>query len=186
MGDTSLMSVGISNPSSGNPSSGRRLGAAVLALGGLMLLSGCDSVGYMFGGSHPVPDEFRVLPSAPLEVPPDFNLRPPQPGSPRPQELARDTRSVTTVFGASADAAANAVAVANHQSKGEQALTKLAGADNADPRIRTLIDKEWPGSVVGDRGFLESLMFWKGDGADTTVTSSRDSSSADQSAAEQK
>ena len=37
------------------------------------------------------PDEFQVVTNAPLSMPPDYNLRPPAPGSPRPQEgTARD------------------------------------------------------------------------------------------------
>jgi len=32
------------------------------------------------------PDEFAVESRAPLTIPPEFELRPPQPGAPRPQE----------------------------------------------------------------------------------------------------
>ncbi len=34
------------------------------------------------------PDEFAVESRAPLTVPPEFDLRPPQPGAPRPQEAS--------------------------------------------------------------------------------------------------
>lgn len=34
------------------------------------------------------PDEFAVESRAPLTIPPDFDLRPPQPGAARPQEVA--------------------------------------------------------------------------------------------------
>jgi hypothetical protein len=34
------------------------------------------------------PDEFAVESRAPLTIPPDFDLRPPAPGAPRPQEVA--------------------------------------------------------------------------------------------------
>ncbi len=36
------------------------------------------------------PDEFAVESRAPLTIPPDFDLRPPQPGAPRPQEKSSD------------------------------------------------------------------------------------------------
>jgi hypothetical protein len=37
-----------------------------------------------------MPDEFEVVQRAPLTIPPDFDLRPPKPGSPRPQEVSVD------------------------------------------------------------------------------------------------
>ncbi|MBB6254674.1 DUF3035 domain-containing protein [Nitrospirillum iridis] len=152
----------------------------MLAAAGLAALTGCDSLDYLFGGSRPTPDEFRVLARAPLEVPPDFNLRPPQPGSPRPQEIVKETRATSTVFGAATTEATAVASATANQSKGEAALVAKAGADQADPQIRKIVDKEWPGVVVGDRSFLDSLMFWKGDSApkDNAPVLNRDSSSA--------
>ena len=40
------------------------------------------------GLSPSAPDEFAVESRAPLTIPPDFDLRPPTPGAPRPQEVA--------------------------------------------------------------------------------------------------
>ncbi|MDE1148467.1 MAG: DUF3035 domain-containing protein [Azospirillaceae bacterium] len=152
----------------------------VLAVAGLAALTGCDSMSALFGGARSTPDEFRVLARAPLEVPPDFNLRPPQPGSPRPQELVKETRATGTVFGAATTEATAVASATANQSKGEAALVAKAGADQADPQIRQLVDKEWPGVVVGDRSFLDSLMFWKGDSAPpaNAPVVSRNSSSA--------
>jgi len=56
---------------------------AVAAVG----LAGCTSTKKALGMSKVVPDEFRVVSKAPLAVPPDYALRPPAPGEPRPQEL---------------------------------------------------------------------------------------------------
>ena len=39
-----------------------------------------------FGLTRDAPDEYTVTTRAPLSMPPDYNLRPPRPGSPRPQE----------------------------------------------------------------------------------------------------
>ena len=39
-----------------------------------------------------MPDEFAVESRAPLTVPPDFDLRPPEPGAPRPQEKTAKQR----------------------------------------------------------------------------------------------
>lgn len=126
----------------------------VLAMGGL--LAGCG----LFG-RHDAPDEFMVVARAPLEVPPDFSLRPPQPGSPRPQEMARDTRSQSSVFGASSSNALIDPRVSQQQTPGEGALLSQAGADQANPDIRAIVDRENPGVVVGSPTFLDKLMFWK-------------------------
>lgn len=128
----------------------------VLAMGGL--LSGCG----LFGG-HDAPDEFMVVARAPLEVPPDFSLRPPQPGSPRPQEMERDTRSQASVFGASTAGSGALIDPRTNpkQTSGEGALLAQAGADGANRDIRAIVDRENPGVVVGSPTFLDKLMFWK-------------------------
>ena len=44
------------------------------------LLAGCGSTGFL---NRARPDEFAVSRQAPLVVPPDFSLTPPNPGAPR-------------------------------------------------------------------------------------------------------
>jgi Protein of unknown function (DUF3035) len=58
----------------------------VVCLSGASLLSGCTDLKQAIGLDQPMPDEFAVESRAPLTVPPDFDLRPPEPGAPRPQE----------------------------------------------------------------------------------------------------
>ena len=53
--------------------------AMITALG--LSLSACQSVREATGVAKLAPDEFTVLTKAPLIVPPDYNLRPPQPGA---------------------------------------------------------------------------------------------------------
>jgi len=129
---------------------------STIAMAGL--LTGCG----LFGG-HNAPDEFKVVARAPLEVPPDFNLRPPQPGSPRPQEMARDTRSQSNMFGASSAGTGALIDPRTNpsQTPGEGAILGLAGADQASPDIRAIVDRENPGVVVASPSFLDKLMFWK-------------------------
>src|ERR1041385_1973292 len=61
-----------------------------------LILSGCGELRTAMGIERTGPDEFAVESRAPLVVPPDFDLRPPQPGAPRPQEktAAEKARSV--------------------------------------------------------------------------------------------
>ena len=51
------------------------------------LLPGCSDLRAALGMDRAGPDEFAVESRAPLLIPPDFDLRPPQPGAPRPQEV---------------------------------------------------------------------------------------------------
>jgi hypothetical protein len=65
----------------------------IVSLGGISLLSGCSDFKQMIGLDQPMPDEFAVESRAPLTVPPDFDLRPPEPGAPRPQEKTADQQA---------------------------------------------------------------------------------------------
>ena len=60
----------------------------VACISSLLLLSGCSGFKQFIGMDQPGPDEFAVESRAPLTIPPDFDLRPPQPGAPRPQEAS--------------------------------------------------------------------------------------------------
>jgi Protein of unknown function (DUF3035) len=65
-----------------------RLVLLVVCLAAGMLLSACSNWKQEIGIEPTSPDEFAVESRAPLTVPPDFNLRPPEPGAPRPQETS--------------------------------------------------------------------------------------------------
>jgi hypothetical protein len=62
------------------------LGPAALCWAAMLLLPGCSDLRRSIGLEKTSPDEFAVESRAPLTMPPDFELRPPQPGAPRPQE----------------------------------------------------------------------------------------------------
>lgn len=64
----------------------RRRAFAIYSVAVLFLLGGCSNFKQMVGIDAQPPDEFAVELRAPLTVPPDFDLRPPAPGAPRPQE----------------------------------------------------------------------------------------------------
>jgi hypothetical protein len=58
----------------------------LLSSSAVLLLPGCTDLRRAIGLEKTSPDEFAVESRAPLTMPPDFELRPPQPGAPRPQE----------------------------------------------------------------------------------------------------
>ena len=68
--------------------------ATVLVLG--LALSGCGSTGLL---NRERPDEFAVSRQAPLVVPPDFSLAPPNPGAPRPQDNDASSQALDALFG---------------------------------------------------------------------------------------
>ena len=68
-----------------------RLG--VVSLAGVLLLAGCSDFKKSIGLEQGMPDEFAVESRAPLTIPPEFDLRPPTPGAPRPQEKSPDQQA---------------------------------------------------------------------------------------------
>ena len=125
--------------------------AALLAATGL---TGCVSTRNALGMEKVTPDEFRVVTKAPLVVPPDFALRPPAPGKPRPQELQPESAARTALLGAREG---------ETRSDGEKLLVAKAGADKADPLIRYVVDDEFGDLSHKDRSFADRVMFWRAD-----------------------
>lgn len=74
---------------------------ATLCVGlGATALTGCETVQDVMGTGKVPPDEYAVAPRRPLVMPPDYNLRAPQPGAPATADI--------NASGAAADAMANA------------------------------------------------------------------------------
>ena len=112
---------------------------AVAALGGsAMLLASCGGGGL---GNRNRPDEFAVARQAPLVIPPDFSLRPPQPGAPRPQDSGGPSQqALDALFGGPAARSAS-----------EQAAVQAAGGSSAaDAGIRSTAGS--PDTSVVDKG----------------------------------
>ena len=71
--------------------------AILMLAGGAMLLGACSQGGSLFNRIRP--DEFAVSRQAPLVVPPDFALMPPNPGAPRPQDVDSSKQALDALFG---------------------------------------------------------------------------------------
>ncbi len=130
------------------------LGAAAL------LLVACGEIREDLGLGRTAPDEFAVVDQPPLSMPPDFDLRPPQPGAARPQSVDMKQRAEDVVFGGNKDAAATADAAAT-PSDAEKALLEKTGADKAPTDIRQTVDREAAEKVVSSPHLVDSLLFWK-------------------------
>ena len=124
-----------------------------LVAGAVFALGACD-VARTLGIDREGPDEFAVLRHAPLTVPPDFRLRPPEPGTVRPQELPprESTRQALTGAGASEAAA---------RSAGESALLTKMGGAKVDSSFRRRVDEETAEIARKNRRLLDDLIFWE-------------------------
>lgn len=127
-------------------------GLAALSLLGLAGLAGCQSASHALGLAKVTPDEFRVVSKAPLTLPPDYSLRPPEPGEPRPQELQPESAARQALEGQREGEV---------RSDGEKILVAKAGADRADPLIRYVVDDEFGNLAHKDKSFADWVMFWK-------------------------
>lgn len=157
--------------------------AVTLALAG----AGCEATKEQLGLTKQAPDEFTVVTKAPLVIPPDFTLRPPQPGARRPQEPAPSTTARAAIVGTAnnpktsqetaATSARNALAAASAApangagtdgtistapvGDGEVALLHKAGAQNSDSSIREVVNRETTQLAEKESSFADRLIFWQ-------------------------
>ncbi len=151
--------------------------AALIGVLGLGACSG-DELTRTFGLTRDAPDEFQVTTRAPLSMPPDYTLRPPQPGASRPQELTARQQAEAALV----PDAVNATSQRGPLSPGERSL--LAASGQAAPAgIRTEINRE---ASLDSRShsFVDRLMFWRASPpAGTAVDPVRESQRLRQNAA---
>ena len=134
-----------------------------LAVSGVLMLAGCSGVQEQFSLTSTPPDEFRVTTRAPLAVPPDFNLRPPTPGEPRPQEGTATQQAKQVIFRASENAglALDEAMPADGRTVGERALLVEAKADQAQSDIRQVVERESRTLREEDGYLYDVLVFWR-------------------------
>lgn len=138
-----------------------RLVLAAAGLGAALALSACADTRKAIGWDKVSPDEFNVVTRAPLTLPPDFGLRPPAPGTARPQEQSPTEQARVAVFGNTAAARNAAAGQQGPGSSGENALVAKAGGDKVDANIREQLDRETSLLAEADRSFVDRLMFWR-------------------------
>ncbi len=108
-----------------------------------LMLSGCSGVRQALGVERSSPDEFAVIDQAPLVVPPDFRLRPPDDRGGRTRVIDSRRVAASTIFGEGArDFMDGAVGAS------ELALLQAAGTEIADPDIVAILEWETTGRVT--------------------------------------
>lgn len=149
----------------------RVIPAAALALVLAGGLGGCGQLRDALGQTKDAPDEFQVVARAPLSLPPNYDLRPPRPGAPRPQErsttdaaaeriLGRSSRVTTSATGGNAPTAAPTAPVIVN-SAGEAKIRQQLGLDQAQGDIRSVVDEETANYVYEARYPIDRLLFWR-------------------------
>ena len=123
---------------------------SLLILGTLAMgLAACGSNGGILGRERP--DEFAVQRQAPLVVPPDFNLAPPEPGAARPAEGTAAEQALDALFGGPAP-----------RSQVEAAAISRAG--EAEPGIRSSVGDPHTPTVAKGRVTRDIIAAPEGDG----------------------
>jgi hypothetical protein len=123
----------------------------ILVASGAALLASCGTGGGVL--SRERPDEFAVQRQAPLVIPPDFALTPPQPGAPRPAEGTAAQEALDALFGGPAPRSA-------------VETSALQRAGTAEPGIRSAVGD--PGTFTVDKGSTTRTIIAapEGDGQD--------------------
>ncbi len=126
-------------------------------------VAACDGFRKQLGLNKSAPDEFRVVSRAPLSLPPDFTLRPPEPGAPRPQDGTPTQQAKRAVFRVEEDEKLQELLENpnDHRSAGERSLLANAGADQIDPNIRQIVERETAEVNAESSDFIDSLVFWR-------------------------
>lgn len=126
-----------------------------MVLGAGIALSGCEQAKQALGQTKQPPDEFAVFQRAPLSIPPDFGLRPPAPGTERPQAVnPRDQVRAALTRGGEAPTGGDL-------SAGERSILQLTGANQADPSVRARVNNETRDLQVDSGSITDKLVFWR-------------------------
>lgn len=137
---------------------------------GVLGLSACDSTKEVLGLDSKPPDEFAVVKRAPLEMPPDYYLRPPRPGKQRPQELQTDEQAKQTVFGDDAVMQETEEGRQRPLTQGEAILLQKTNAINADSDIRSKVDEETARIAKEEQPTIDKLRGLVGKKVDAPAT----------------
>lgn len=138
----------------------RKAFTLAIVAGAAVALAGCDTIRGAAGQGKESPDEFAVVTKAPLVIPPDFNLKPPAPGTAPLNQIEPTNAAQTALF--NADPNTVAAAMPASMSMGERYLLANAGVQNADPSIRQAIAADGHGMRGADDDFTRNVLFWNG------------------------
>ena len=118
---------------------------------GAMGLSACTTTSKALGITKNAPNEFNILTKAPLVVPPEYNLRPPQIGTSSAENNYSQKSAREALLGDIDE---------TEPTRGEVVLMSKAGVGRANQEIRLEIDGV--NSVERkSKSFSDQVLFWK-------------------------
>ena len=134
----------------------------IVSLSVFVLLGGCEKTREMLGQGKQAPDEFAVYSRAPLSLPPSYGLKAPKPGTTRPQGVDPQSRAERIVSGLSGRRPTTGAKPKGtpSMSPGLNALLQETGALDADPDIRSIVNRETTILTEEDKTVTERIMFW--------------------------
>ena len=119
------------------------------------LLSACGGGGGLYNRDRP--DEFAVQRQAPLVVPPDFSLTPPQPGAPRAVDRNTQQQTLDALFGGPAP-------------RSEVEKNTVGRAGSAAPGIRSTVGDPQTATVAKGEVTRDILSAPQGDGREAQAS----------------
>jgi len=119
------------------------------------LLAACGSGGGLMNRDRP--DEFAVQRQAPLVVPPDFSLQPPQQGAPRPSDTSVQQQTLEALFG-------------GPQARSDVENNALARAGTAAPGIRSSVGDPGTNTVAKGTVTRDIIAAPQGDGREAQAS----------------
>jgi hypothetical protein len=129
----------------------------VVALAAVTSLGACSDARKSLIQGKKAPDEFAVYSRAPLTVPPEFGLRPPAPGTPRPEGKDPSGLAYQAMTGKKPARKTGGETFAG--TPGEQALLRSADALNTDPMIRETVNRETSVLAEESQSVTDKLLF---------------------------
>ena len=132
-----------------------------------MVTVGCDTAREAIYQSKQAPDGFAVYTRAPLSLPPEYDLRPPQPGAAARNTLDPQGTAAKAVFGSEPKPAS--VETPEGASQGTASLLERTGALQANPEIRQQVERETSVLLEEDDTLADKIMFWRSKDAFGTV-----------------
>tara|TARA_B100000678_G_C18202906_1_gene500214 strand:+ start:50 stop:460 length:411 start_codon:yes stop_codon:yes gene_type:complete len=121
-----------------------------------MGLSACGSGGGILARERP--DEFAVQRQAPLVVPPDFNLAPPEPGTARPAEGTAAEQALEALFGGPAKRSGVESAAISRAGEAEPGIRSAVGDPHTPTVAKGRVTRDIIAAPEGDGGSAQAVI----------------------------
>ena len=134
----------------------RNIRTLIVLAGAGATLAACGSSGGILGRERP--DEFAVQRQAPLVVPPDFNLVPPAPGTPRPAEGTAAEQALDALFGGPAPRSQVETSALDRAGAAEPGIRSKVGDPDTNTVAKGSVTRDIIAAPEGDGQFAQAVI----------------------------